>query len=337
VLGAVEQFECLLGQCDQGGDLGSGAATAAFGDERRLGQQVCSSSEPRCLGGFDAARHRSLDVVAVQPAASGTQQTAIPDRTVGEWAAQRDRPVVEAARLLPRQHPLSGLGGSLVPVGRDLLLTQHGRLVPVPGQIGQLIVTRPLVRRERLGDAPVHQRQGRPVDPGFDGVADQDVHEPEPSGQGRRLHQSGRERLVQLREHLQRRAFQGRRHNACREVAGGRPGCGRPRPGHGRFRRHPSRLLFEGGFADGGDRDVLRMYRELTSPALLVRCTRSGAPSVLDLELDALAATNARIDVVRLPVTHLAPAWDALDDVVAVIRPFLAQPLDPRPRPLRRS
>ncbi len=46
--------------------------------------------------------------------------------------------------------------------------------------------------------------------------------------------------------------------------------------GDGWFRRHPSRVLFEGGFADGGDRDVLRMYRRVRYPTLIVRCTESG-------------------------------------------------------------
>lgn len=96
--------------------------------------------------------------------------------------------------------------------------------------------------------------------------------------------------------------------------------------GDGRFRRHPSRTLFEGGFADGGDRDILRMYRDLRCPSLLIRCTESGAPPVLDVELDALAADNDHVEVVRLPLTHLAPAWDAIDEVVEVIRPFLARP-----------
>jgi pimeloyl-ACP methyl ester carboxylesterase len=76
--------------------------------------------------------------------------------------------------------------------------------------------------------------------------------------------------------------------------------------GDGRYRRHPARLLFEGGFADGGDDDVLRMYRRLAGPALIVRCTRSGAPDVLDRELDALVASNHNVEVVRLPLTHLA-------------------------------
>ena len=36
--------------------------------------------------------------------------------------------------------------------------------------------------------------------------------------------------------------------------------------GNGRFRRHPSRVLFEGGFADGGARDILRMYGTCAAP-----------------------------------------------------------------------
>jgi pimeloyl-ACP methyl ester carboxylesterase len=96
--------------------------------------------------------------------------------------------------------------------------------------------------------------------------------------------------------------------------------------GGGRFRRHPSRLLFEGGFADGGDRDILRMYRRVQYPALIVRCTGSGAPLVLDVELDTLQAANPHVEVVRLPLAHLAPAWDAIDDVAHVARNFLARP-----------
>jgi pimeloyl-ACP methyl ester carboxylesterase len=96
--------------------------------------------------------------------------------------------------------------------------------------------------------------------------------------------------------------------------------------GHGRFRRHPSRVLFEGGFADGGDRDILRMYRRVQSPTLIVRCTQSGAPPVLDHELDLLERANTNVEVVRVPLTHLAPAWDAIDDVTSLARDFLARP-----------
>jgi hypothetical protein len=48
------------------------------------------------------------------------------------------------------------------------------------------------------------------------------------------------------------------------------------------------------------------MYRRLAGPALIVRSTRSGAPDVLDRELDALVASNHSVEVVRLPLTHLA-------------------------------
>lgn len=96
--------------------------------------------------------------------------------------------------------------------------------------------------------------------------------------------------------------------------------------GHGTFQRHPSRRLFDDAFTDDGGADVLRMYRRVQSPTLIVRCTESGAPGVLDLELDALASGNSDVVVVRLPLTHLAPAWDALDLVVTKVAQFLERP-----------
>jgi pimeloyl-ACP methyl ester carboxylesterase len=96
--------------------------------------------------------------------------------------------------------------------------------------------------------------------------------------------------------------------------------------GDGRYRRHPSRVVFVGGFADGGTGDVLRMYRHVRSPTLIVRCTESGAPLVLDQELDALAEANGHVEVARLPLTHLAPAWDAIDEVAALAHEFLSRP-----------
>jgi hypothetical protein len=48
---------------------------------------------------------------------------------------------------------------------------------------------------------------------------------------------------------------------------------------------------------------------------------------VLDKELDALVAANPALRVLRLPLTHLTPAWDALDDVVEEIERFL--PMSP--------
>ena len=76
-------------------------------------------------------------------------------------------------------------------------------------------------------------------------------------------------------------------------------------------------------FADDGEADILRMYRHTRAPTLIIRCTESGAPAVLDQELDALTAANEAVQVLRLPLTHLAPAWDAIDDVVVEIGPGL--------------
>jgi pimeloyl-ACP methyl ester carboxylesterase len=94
----------------------------------------------------------------------------------------------------------------------------------------------------------------------------------------------------------------------------------------GSYQRRPPRHLFADAFADDGDADVLRMYRHTTAPTLIIRCTRSGAPPVLDAELDALAVANGAVRVVRLPLTHLAPAWEAIDEVVPLVRAFLDDP-----------
>lgn len=94
--------------------------------------------------------------------------------------------------------------------------------------------------------------------------------------------------------------------------------------GDGTWTRRPARHLFTDAFADDGDADVLRMYRHTRAPTLVIRCTESGAPAVLDVELDALAAANPQVRVLRMPLTHLAPAWEAIDDVVAEVERFLA-------------
>jgi pimeloyl-ACP methyl ester carboxylesterase len=104
--------------------------------------------------------------------------------------------------------------------------------------------------------------------------------------------------------------------------------------GDGTFRRHPSRRLFADAFGDDGDADILRMYRDVRGPALIIRCTESGAPPVLDAELEALTASNPWVEVIHLPLTHLAPAWDALDDIVPIVEAFLSRPLpDDQPQP----
>lgn len=93
----------------------------------------------------------------------------------------------------------------------------------------------------------------------------------------------------------------------------------------GAFRRHPARRLFADAFADDSDLDLLRMYRGVRCPTLLLRCTESGAPPVLDAELDTLAADNPLVDVRFVPLTHLAPSWDGLDLIVEIVADFLGK------------
>jgi len=64
----------------------------------------------------------------------------------------------------------------------------------------------------------------------------------------------------------------------------------------------------------------------LQGPLLIVRCTDSGEPGVLDRELDLLERANPNVEVVRRGLKHLAPAWDAIDDIVGVARDFLSRP-----------
>lgn len=96
--------------------------------------------------------------------------------------------------------------------------------------------------------------------------------------------------------------------------------------GEGRWTRRPPRHLFRDAFEDDGEADVLRMYRHVQGPTMIIRCTRSDAPPVLDVALDELSSTNPNVSVVPMPFTHLQPAWDTIDEVVALVQPFLTQP-----------
>jgi pimeloyl-ACP methyl ester carboxylesterase len=96
--------------------------------------------------------------------------------------------------------------------------------------------------------------------------------------------------------------------------------------GQGRWARRPPRHLFSDAFEDDGEADVLRMYRHVKGPTMIVRCTRSDAPPVLDVALDELSSTNPNVTVVPMPFTHLEPAWDTIDEVVALVQSFLTQP-----------
>lgn len=94
--------------------------------------------------------------------------------------------------------------------------------------------------------------------------------------------------------------------------------------GNGRYHRRPPRHLFADAFEDDGEADILRMYRDAACPTLIIRCTESGAPPVLDQELNGLREANPCITVLDLPLTHLAPAWDAIEDVAPHIEGFFA-------------
>jgi pimeloyl-ACP methyl ester carboxylesterase len=93
--------------------------------------------------------------------------------------------------------------------------------------------------------------------------------------------------------------------------------------GDGNYQRRPPRHLFADAFASDGAADILRMYRHAAGPTLIIRCMDSGAPDVLDTELDALCSDNPNVTVLRMPLTHLAPAWDAIDEVVVQASSFL--------------
>jgi hypothetical protein len=63
--------------------------------------------------------------------------------------------------------------------------------------------------------------------------------------------------------------------------------------------------------------------------AQVVRCTKSEWPDVLDAELDHLTTTRPNIDLVRLPMTHLGPVTDGLDQTLTHIERFLAPTRNP--------
>jgi len=46
---------------------------------------------------------------------------------------------------------------------------------------------------------------------------------------------------------------------------------------------------------------------------------------VLDQELAGLCEANPLVEVAHLALTHLAPAWDALEEVAAVIEDYFSR------------
>ena len=96
----------------------------------------------------------------------------------------------------------------------------------------------------------------------------------------------------------------------------------------GRWHRHPSRKLVDGAeraaFGVDPPANILQMFRTCTGPVLILRCTRSGWPTVLDAELDDLAATHPNVAIGQLPLTHTGPVTDGVTMTAAAIKTFLS-------------
>lgn len=90
--------------------------------------------------------------------------------------------------------------------------------------------------------------------------------------------------------------------------------------GDGMFRRRPDRSIVEEGFA-AAHRDVLADYRSATAATLIVRCT-GWAPPPIDVDLADLEANRSGVEVARFDGSHLAPAWENVDEVTDLVRSF---------------
>ena len=97
--------------------------------------------------------------------------------------------------------------------------------------------------------------------------------------------------------------------------------------GAGRWRRHPSRKLVDeaarAAFGIEPPANILQMFHRCTGPVLILRCTESGWPAVLDAELDSLAVTHPNVTVQRLPLTHTGPVLEGVAMTVATVTAFL--------------
>ncbi|MGQ0840046.1 alpha/beta hydrolase [Actinokineospora sp.] len=99
----------------------------------------------------------------------------------------------------------------------------------------------------------------------------------------------------------------------------------------GTFRRHPTRQLAEDWLDDwssSASRNILQPFRDCAGATLLIRCTETVWPAVLDAELDRLAADRPNAAIVRLAATHFAPWWSAFDQTMVEIEKFLANTAD---------
>jgi pimeloyl-ACP methyl ester carboxylesterase len=95
----------------------------------------------------------------------------------------------------------------------------------------------------------------------------------------------------------------------------------------GRWRRHPSRKLVDQAeqAAFGSDpANIVQMFRTCTGPVLILRCTQSNWPDVLDLELQDLVRMRPNITVQRLRMTHTGPVTEGVEPTAEAIAAFVA-------------
>lgn len=90
----------------------------------------------------------------------------------------------------------------------------------------------------------------------------------------------------------------------------------------GTFRRHPARRLLDDQLADLS-RSMVHMFHECDGPTLIIFCTEAQWPAGLELELNDLVAAKPNVELIRLPLTHLAPMWNAADHIAELIDRFL--------------
>ena len=69
------------------------------------------------------------------------------------------------------------------------------------------------------------------------------------------------------------------------------------------------------------------MFRGCTGPVLILRCTKSEWPDLLDAELDDLVATHPNVTLRKLPLTHTGPVADGVDLTATEISTFLSMHL----------
>ncbi len=106
-----------------------------------------------------------------------------------------------------------------------------------------------------------------------------------------------------------------------------------PQP-DGSFRRHPTQQLVEDWLRDWAEslhRNILQPFHDCTGATLIVRCTQTVWPAVLDTELAILAAKRPNVHLVWQATTHFDPWGVSFESTVASVEEFLAATADEAP------